>query len=152
MIVKPSELGMLVGRQFGPSPWFHIDQQRIDAFASATEDRLSIHVDPERAANSAFGTTIAHGFLTLSLLSYLLSEAAFTVEGAHMTINYGVDNARFLLPVRVGSDIRALRTIAAIELRQPGQYLVTSDVSVEIKGEVRPALLARLLGLVVVAT
>ena len=147
--LKPSELGTIVGRPLEPGQWFLVDQERIDAFANATLDRQFIHVDPERAAKMPFGSTVAHGFLTLSLLSHLCKGAGFVVEGALMGVNYGFNRVRFVSPVAVGSEIRAVRTVKAVEPRPRGQYLLTSDVTVEIKGKDKPALVAEWLAMIV---
>jgi acyl dehydratase len=147
--LKASELETIVGKTMDPSAWFLVDQARVDAFADATIDHQFIHVDPERAAKSPFGTTIAHGFLTLSLLSHLCKSSGFQVEGALMSVNYGFNRVRFVSPVTVGSEIRALRTIKAVDRRPHEQYLVTSDITVEIKGKTKPAMIAEWLALLV---
>jgi acyl dehydratase len=147
--LKASELETVVGRTLEPSAWFLVDQARIDAFADATLDHQFIHVDPERAAKAPFGTTIAHGFLTLSLLSHLCKSSGFLVEGALMSVNYGLNRVRFVSPLAVGSEIRALRTIKAVERRPGGQCLLTSDITVEIKGKTKPAMIAEWLTLLV---
>jgi acyl dehydratase len=149
--VKASELGTLVGKTLEPSEWFLVDQARIDAFADATLDHQFIHVDRERAAKTPFGTTVAHGFLTLSLLSHLSKGSGLAVEGALMSVNYGLNRVRFVSPVPSGSEIRAIRTVKAVESRPRGQYLLTYDVTVEIKGKTKPAMTAEWLGLIVVA-
>ena len=149
--LKATELETLIGKPLEPSPWFLVDQARINAFADATLDHQFIHVDPERAAKTPFGTTVAHGFLTLSLLSHLSKSSALLVEGLLMSVNYGCNRVRFVSPVPVGSEIRALRTIKTVERRPRGQYLLTSDVTVEIKGNPKPALIAEWLSLLVVA-
>ena len=128
-----------------------IDQQRIDGFAEVTEDRQWIHVDPEAAASGPFGATVAHGFLTLSLLSYLSAESGIVPEGAVMLVNYGSDKVRYISPVRVGSNIRAVSTLKDVAEKSPGQLLLTSNVVVEIEGEERPALVADILTLAVMA-
>jgi acyl dehydratase len=148
--LRASELETLVGRPLEPSAWFLVDQARIDAFADATLDHQFIHVDRERAAKTPFGSTVAHGFLTLSLLSHLCKSSGFVVEGALMSVNYGLNRVRFVSPVTVGSEIRAVRTVKAIERRPAGQYLLTSDVTVEIKGKAKPAMIAEWLALIVV--
>jgi acyl dehydratase len=147
--VKASELGTLVGKTFEPSGWFLLDQARVNAFADATLDHQFIHVDPERAAKTPFGTTVAHGFLTLSLLGHLCKSSGFAVEGALMSVNYGLNRVRFMSPVAVGSEIRAVRTVKAVEPRARGQYLLTADITVEIKGKTKPAMTAEWLSLFV---
>ncbi|HEX7822013.1 MAG TPA: MaoC family dehydratase [Sphingobium sp.] len=133
----------LVGTVVGQSDWILVDQARIDAFAQATGDEQFIHVDPERAGKTAFGGTVAHGFLTLSLLSAMAFDAVPTISGAVMGINYGFDTVRMLSPVRTGSSIRGIFTLASAVERSPGQWQSTFDVSVEIGGQIRPALAAR---------
>lgn len=148
-VVPADELAAHVGTETGRSEWFTIDQDRIDAFAEVTEDRQWIHIDPEAAASGPFGATIAHGFLTLSLISYLSTEAAITPEGAALLVNYGSDKVRYLNPVRVGSRIRTISTLTDVTEKSPGQILMTSNVVVEIEGEERPALVADILTLAV---
>jgi acyl dehydratase len=109
-----AELKTLVGRDLGHSPWLEIDQSRVDTFADATDDRQWIHVDPERARTGPFGGTIAHGFLTLSLLIPLWSEM-LTVEGVSTRVNYGLNKVRFTTPVPVGSKIRAAATLVSVD-------------------------------------
>lgn len=140
----------LVGQKLGTSDWILVDQDRIDRFAEATEDRQFIHIDPERARETPFGTTIAHGFLTASLLSAMNYSAVPTVAGAKMTVNYGFNSLRFLAPVKAGSRMRGHFTLNNFVERAPGQWLMTLDVTVEIEGEPRPALAAELLGLIFV--
>lgn len=146
-IVPVDELSDHVGTETGRSEWFTIDQDRIDRFAESTNDHQWIHVDPEAAAQGPFGTTIAHGFLTLSLLSYLSSEAMVLPDGAVMYLNYGTDKVRFLTPVTVGSSIRAISVLKAVREKSPGQILLTTTVTVEIEGSEKPALVADLLTL-----
>ena len=120
-----------------------IDQAMIDRFAEATGDFQYIHVDPERAAQTPFGGTVAHGFLTLSLLSRLHATLRRPpIKGIRMGINYGLDRVRFVHPVRSGSRVRAVTTIAAIEEKQPGRFEQTLNVTVEIEGVEKPALTA----------
>lgn len=135
------EYAALVGQQIGTSEWVTVDQAMIDKFADATGDHQFIHVDPERAAQTPFGGTIAHGFLTLSLLP-VLSERSDTprVEGVRMGVNYGSDRLRFLAPVRAGKRVRAHFKLLEIEEKRPGQCQQTVEVTVEIEGEDKPAL------------
>lgn len=146
--VAREELADFVGAEVGTSSWFEVDQRRVDAFADATLDHQFIHVDPARAvAETPFGGTIAHGFLTLSLLSHFARQGAVRLKGATMSINYGFDKIRFVRPVRTGSKIRAkLKLIEAIE-RRTGQFLLKYAVTVEIEGEDKPALVAEWLTL-----
>mgnify|MGYP003108963143 CR=1 FL=1 len=137
-----------VGAEYGPTDWMMIDQARINKFAEATDDFQFIHVDPERAAKETpFGATIAHGFLTLSLLAYLVPQIQPKIDGIKMGINYGLDKLRFLQPVKVNSEIRAKIKILSIEEKRPGQYLTKTEVTIEIKGEDKPALIAEWLGM-----
>jgi acyl dehydratase len=136
-----------IGKEVGVSSWIMIDQARIDAFADATEDRQFIHTDPEAAAQTPFGGTIAHGFLSLSLLSRMGAEAMILPEGLRMAINYGLDRVRFLAPVRSGSQVRGRFTLDSVDEKAPGQWLLRHTVTVEIEGEDKPALTAEWLGL-----
>lgn len=147
--VPLEELSEYVGKETGASDWFAIDQNRVDAFAEVTEDRQWIHVDQDAAAQGPFGGTIAHGFLTLSLLSYLNTFNAVMPQGAAMLINYGSDKVRFINPVKVGSRIRSVGTLKDISERAPGQVLITTSVVVEIEGEDKPALVADTLTLAI---
>jgi len=139
-----------IGEEVGVSSWIVIDQARIDAFAHTTEDRQFIHVDPVAAARTPFGGTIAHGFLTLSLLSRMAAEAMLVPDGLKMIVNYGLDRVRFLAPVRSGSRIRGRFTLDSVEEKAPGQVLMRHIVTVEIEGEDKPALSAVWLALIVV--
>ena len=139
-----------IGEEIGVSGWIAVDQGRIDAFADATEDRQFIHVDPEAAAASPFGGTIAHGFLTLSLLSRLASEVMLIPPETRMVVNYGIDRLRFLAPVRSGKRIRARFALDSVEEKAAGQLLMRHQVTVEIEDEDRPALVAEWLGLVLI--
>jgi len=148
-VTVPELMGM-VGREIGVSEWFTISQDRIDAFADATLDHQFIHTDPARAeAESPFGATIAHGFLTLSLLPHLGSGIKLLPEGAKVEINYGTDKVRFLAPVPVESRIRARVTLSDVTERRPGQFLIKRMVTVEIEGADRPALVAETLTLAI---
>jgi len=138
-----------IGEEVGVSDWFEIDQERIDAFAEATEDRQFIHTDPDAASAAGLGGTIAHGFLTLSLLSRMGAEAMLLPENVAMVFNYGFDRVRFLAPVGSGKRVRARFRLEAIDEKRPGQYLMRHDVTVEIEDEDKPALTAIWLALVV---
>ena len=140
-----------VGLEVGVSSWLPIDQARIDAFADATEDRQFIHVDAAAAAQTPFGGTIAHGFLTLSLLSRMAAEAMLVPEGIKMAVNYGLDRVRFLAPVRSGKRVRGRFTLDSVEEKAPGQWLLRHTVTVEIENEDKPALTAVWLGLMFVS-
>ncbi len=148
--VPIADLPTMVGRELGPSDWIEIDQDRIDQFADVTFDHQFIHVDSELAAQTPFGTTIAHGFLTLSLITRMCAEFMLVPEGAVMGINYGLDKVRFLTPVKVGSRVRARATVRDVTERSVGQWLVKYEVVVEIEGEPKPALVAEWLGVSVV--
>ena len=142
------EIRARIGSEVGVSSWLTIDQARIDAFAEATEDRQFIHTDPSAAAQTPFGGTIAHGFLTLSLLSRMAADAMLIPDGVRMAVNYGLDRVRFLAPVRSGSRVRGRFTLDSIEEKAPGQVLMRHIVTVEIEGEDKPALTAVWLGLI----
>jgi acyl dehydratase len=144
------EIRNRVGEEVGVSGWIAIDQARIDAFADTTEDRQFIHVDPGAAAATPLGGTIAHGFLTLSLLSRMAAEATLLPDGLKMAVNYGFDRVRFLAPVRSGSRVRARFVLDSVEEKAPGQILMRHRVTVEIEGEDKPALTAQWLGLMFV--
>jgi len=133
-----------IGTRVGQSEWRTVSQAMIDAFAEATDDRQWIHTDPDRAAaETPFGGTIAHGFLTLSLLSTLAFEALPEVEGATMGINYGFDSVRFQAPVKSGARVRALFDLAEADIRPGRRVLATYEVTLEIEGSTKPALTAR---------
>jgi len=136
----------LIGQDLGTSDWFAIDQDRINLFADVTEDHQYIHVDPERAADSPFGSTVAHGMLTLSLIVYLCRNFVPAVEGVRMVVNYGFDRVRFAAPVKVNGRVRA--AVKLLEARErSGQILVTVKVTIEIENETKPALVAEWLTL-----
>ena len=144
-----TEIKDAVGQEVGVSSWIEIDQERIDAFADATEDRQFIHVDPAAAAQTPFGGTIAHGFLSLSLLSRMGAEAMLVPDGMRIAINYGLDRVRFLAPVRSGSRVRGRFTLDSVEEKAAGHVLLRHFVTVEIEGEDKPALSAVWLALIV---
>ena len=133
----------MAGTDIGTSDWLTIDQDRINQFAEVTEDHQFIHVDEKRAAeDSPFGGTIAHGFLTLSLLSHLVVQVLPTIKDKVLTINYGLNKVRFLNPVRSGKRVRVhVRVISVVE-KQPGRYMNTFVSKIEIEGEETPALVA----------
>ena len=132
------------------SSWLTINQQRIDEFSDATEDRQFIHTDPEAAAQTPFGGTIAHGFLSLSMLSRMAAEAMLVPDNVKMAVNYGLDRVRFIKPVRSGKRIRGRFRLDSVEEKAPGQLLLRHTVAVEIEGEEKPALTAEWLGLLFV--
>ncbi len=133
----------LVGTEAGLSDWIVVDQTMINAFADATHDHQFIHVDPARAADSPFGGTIAHGFLTLSLLSAMNYNCLPKVREQTMGINYGFDTVRFVAPVKSGARIRGHFVLAEARFRGGGMLMTTYDVSIEIENERKPALTAR---------
>jgi acyl dehydratase len=138
---SPDELAGSIGSHLGYSDWLKITQERIDAFADATDDHQWIHVDPERARTGPFGTTIAHGYLTLSLAVRFVDEI-FAVEGVRMGVNYGTNKVRFVSPVPVGSRLRAGGTLAAVE-EVPGGVQATLDLTFEVEGAPKPACVAQ---------
>jgi len=133
----PADLKSAVGKQLGVSDWLEIDQQRIDKFADATGDHQWIHVDPERAKNGPFGATIAHGYLTQSLVNYFLPQIV-EVHGISMGVNYGANRIRFPAPVPVGSRIRGSAELLGVEETKDGGVQATIRVTVEIEGSERP--------------
>lgn len=134
------ELRAVAGEQLGVSDWMTIDQQRVNTFADATEDHQWIHLDPHRAAAGPFGTTIAHGFLTLSLLPHLINQT-YRVEGATMVINYGLNKVRFPAPVPVGSTVRAEVALAEAAEATGGLQLVL-HATLQIEGNAKPGCVA----------
>lgn len=148
---QPSELQGLIGREVGVSRWFEVTQARIDAFADCTEDRQFIHVDPDRARATPFGGTIAHGFLTLSLASAMSYDAIAPLEGVAMGVNYGFDKLRFLAPVPAGSRVRGRFRLLSAEDKGAGRWLLKHELTVEIEGGDKPALIAEWLGMQVLA-
>lgn len=148
--IKAEDLPTLVGKDLEPSPWLEITQERVNQFADATNDWQFIHVDPEKAAQTPFGGPIAHGFLSLSLLSYLNAQNAIFPDNMVMGINYGSDRVRYLMPVRVGKRVRSRQKVLDVTEKNPGQWLFKNEVTVEIEGEETPALVAEILSLIVV--
>ena len=139
-----------VGSEVGVSDWIPVDQAAIDAFAEVTQDHQFIHVDPEAAAKTPFGGTIAHGFLTLSLLSRMAANAMLRPENVRMGVNYGFERVRLLAPVRSGKRIRGRFRLDHFEEKNPGQWQFVHNVTVEIEGEDKPALIADWIGLIFV--
>lgn len=149
--VTLEELPTLIGAEVGLSAWQTVTQDMIDTFAEATNDRQWIHTDPERAAaETAFGGTIAHGFLTLSVLSPMAFEALPGIVGSTMGINYGFDKVRFAMPVKSGARIRARFVLADADIRPSGRVLNTYEVTMEIEGMKKPAFTATWLTISVV--
>ncbi len=149
-IASIEEIQSRVGSEVGVSDWLVIDQARIDAFAEITEDPQFIHIDPEAAAKTPFGGTVAHGFLTLSLLSRMAADAMLRPEGVKMGVNYGFERVRFMAPVRSGKRVRGRFTLTRFEEKKPGQWQFVHKVTVEIEGEGKPALVADWIGLIFV--
>lgn len=148
--IKAEQLVSLVGKEIGPSSWLEVTQERVDRFADATDDHQFIHTDPARAAETPFGGTIAHGFLTLSLLPALTAEISPDVEDRVMGINYGLDKLRFVQPVRVGSRVRARQELLKAVQRKPGHWMIKSRITVEIEDQEKPALIAETITIIVV--
>src|SRR4051794_29793420 len=138
-IASLDEIRARVGEEVGVSSWLEVSQQRIDAFAEASEDRQFIHIDPAAAAQTPFGGTIAHGFLSLSLLSRMGAEAMLIPDGVKMAVNYGLDRVRFLVPVRAGKRLRGRFTLDSVEEKAAGQGLVRHTVGGGIGGGGEPA-------------
>ncbi len=144
---KTSELQALIGQEVGVSKWFEVSQARINAFADCTEDHQFIHVDPEAARATPFGGAIAHGFLTLSLASAMSYDAVSPLDGVVMGVNYGFDKLRFLAPVPAGSRIRGRFRLLSAEEKSGGRWLLKHELTVEIDGGEKPALIAEWLGM-----
>jgi acyl dehydratase len=140
-IIPADELSGRVGQTF-VSHWVVVDQARIDAFAAVTEDHQFIHVDPEKARATPFGGTVAHGFLSLSMLSIMAYGVLPKIKGLAMGVNYGFDRVRFLSPVRSGSRVRGRFKLLAVNQRSAREWQLSYDVSVEIEGADKPALVA----------
>ena len=139
----------MVGKEIGISSWHLLDQSRIDRFADVIDDHQFIHVDPERAKRETpFGTTVAHGFLSMSLLSIMSYEVMPVIEGTTMGVNYGFDKLRFISPVRAGSRVRGRFTLVEAKLRKANELQSRTNVTVEIEGEDKPALVADWIGLI----
>jgi acyl dehydratase len=143
--ISIEEFAALAGKAMELSGWLEITQARINQFADATNDHQFIHVKPLRAKFTPFRGTIAHGLLSLSLIGYLIGEQMPVPKGHKMTINYGSDKVRYITPVRVGKRIRAAPTIVEVTEKKPGQWLVKTEVTIEIEGEDKPALTAEIL-------
>ena len=142
------EIKAKVGTSLGASPWIEVDQKAIDTFADVTGDHQFIHVDQAAAAQTPFGGTIAHGFLTLSLLSQMAAHVMLVPDTTRMAVNYGFEKVRFIAPVRSGKRVRGHFTLASAEEKRPGQWQFVHHVTVEIEGEDKPALTAEWIGLV----
>jgi acyl dehydratase len=143
--VPKNEMTNAVGMKLGPSDWIELSQQRINAFADCTEDHQFIHVDEAKAKATPFGGTIAHGFLTLSLLAGLIEKIGVTPENTVMGMNYGFDKIRFLAPVKSGKRVRMVGEVLSVDQKDANRFLITFGVSIEIEGEDTPALVAEFL-------
>ena len=150
-IIKPTEIESVIGKDIGTSDWVTIDQERINKFADATMDNQFIHVDPQQA-EPIFGSTIAHGFLSLSLVAGIpfQQEIGLVLEGTKMGLNYGLNKVRFLSPVPVNSEVRISMKCIDINEKNPGQFLAKNEVTMEIKGVEKPAFVAETLSMFVV--
>jgi acyl dehydratase len=139
----------MVGEEVGVSSWHLVDQPRINLYADVIEDHQFIHIDPERARRETdFGTTVAHGFLTMSLLSIMSYEVMPVIEGTTMGVNYGFDRLRFISPVRSGARVRGRFKLTEAKLRKEKELQSRTNVTVEIEGEEKPALVADWIGLI----
>lgn len=149
-ILEKDDFDNAVGQEIGVSDWFDVTQEDINTFADVTRDHQFIHIDPEKAADTPFGGTIAHGFFTMSMLSHFAENGCgISVQGAKMALNYGCDKVRFLQPVLVGSRIRGHSQLASVTEKKPGQFLFKSNMTVEIERSATPALIAEWLTMVV---
>ena len=137
-----------VGRETGISPWIPVTQEMINIFADVTGDHQFIHVDPEAAKATPFGGTVAHGFLTLSLLSRMAADAMLRPDGIRMGVNYGFEKVRFIAPVRSGKRVRGRFRLDGFDEKRPGQFQFVHNVTVEIEGEDKPALIADWIGMI----
>ncbi|MAC67875.1 MAG: protein dehydratase [Gammaproteobacteria bacterium] len=149
-IIKSTEIDSVIGQEVGVSDWITIDQDRINKFAEATLDDQFIHTDPEKAT-PVFGSTIAHGFLSLSLVAGIpfSQNIGLVLEGTKMALNYGLDKVRFLSPVPVNSEVKIRMKCIEINEKNPGQFLAKTEVTMEIKGVDKPAFVAETLSMYV---
>ena len=145
--VPVAELKDYVGKELGRSEWLTIDQERINLFAEATGDYQFIHVDPVKAAQTPFGSTIAHGFLSLSLIPKLMEDILILPQGVKMVVNYGLDSVRFIQPVKVDSKVRLKVDMVEVTEKKPGQWLLKATATLEIEGSDKPAYIAEPLSL-----
>ena len=150
-VINKSEVADYCGYVAEPTEWFAVEQDQVNQFADCTHDHQFIHIDPVKAAETPFGGTIAHGFLTLSMLSHFSEQFTVVIDGVYMGVNYGFDKVRFISPVRVGKRIRAQATVTDIVEKKPGQFQMKTLVTVEIEGEDKPALIAEWIGMQMVA-
>ncbi len=145
--VPVAELKSYEGKELGCSDWLTIDQERINLFAQATGDFQFIHVDPVKAAQTPFGSTIAHGLLSLSLIPALMEPLLVLPEGMKMVVNYGLDNVRFIQPVKVNARVRLNVALTEVIEKKPGQWLLKASATLEIEGQEKPAFIAEPLSL-----
>jgi len=144
--IKKENIDKYQGYEAKPTSWHTVTQEQIDQFADCTLDHQFIHVDPKKASETPFGCTIAHGFLSLSMLSHFAKDFYLLIDGTFMSVNYGFDSVRFISPVKVGARIRCHAKILELTEKKSGQYLCKTDVTIEIEGETKPALKAVWLG------
>ncbi len=149
-VASIDEIRGRVGTEIGTSDWIEISQAAIDTFADVTDDHQFIHVDPQAAAQTPFGGTVAHGFLTLSLLSRMAADVMLRPEAVKMGVNYGFEKVRFIAPVRSGKRVRGRFRLSSFEEKGPGRYQFVHAVTVEIEGEDKPALQADWIGMIFV--
>ena len=145
-LVPAEKLVDYVGKEIGTSEWFEVDQERINQFADTTLDHQFIHVDPEKAT-PLFGSTIAHGFLSLSLIPHLTSQAVLAPENLKHVFNYGLDKVRFINPVNVGSKVRTISKVVSVDDKGDGRYLMKTEITMEIEGVDKPAFIAESLSM-----
>ena len=145
-LVPAEKLVDYVGKEIGTSEWFEVDQERINQFADTTLDHQFIHVDPEKAT-PLFGSTIAHGFLSLSMIPHLTSQAVLAPENLKHVFNYGLDKVRFINPVNVGSKVRTLSKVVSVDDKGDGRYLMKTEITMEIDGVDKPAFVAESLSM-----
>lgn len=149
-VASLDEIRTKVGSEIGASPWIEISQKDIDTFADVTGDHQFIHVDPGAAAQTPFGGTVAHGFLTLSLLSQMAASVMYVPDNLKMAVNYGFEKVRFIAPVRSGKRVRGHFTLAGMEEKRPGQWQFLHNIAIEIEGADKPALTADWIGVIFV--
>lgn len=145
--IKREDIAQYQNVELESSEWHTVTQEQVNQFADCTLDHQFIHIDTEKASQTPFGGTIAHGFLTLSMLSHFSEQFALVIEGTYMGVNYGFDSVRFISPVRVGKKIRAHAKSLEIVEKRPGQFMSKTEVTVEIEGEEKPALKAVWIGM-----
>jgi len=146
-VIKREDIAQYQDVELESSEWHTVTQEQINQFADCTLDHQFIHIDPEMASQTPFGGTIAHGFLTLSMLSHFSEQFALVIEGTYMGVNYGFDSVRFIAPVKVGKRIRAHAKSLEIVEKRPGQFMSKTEVTVDIEGEEKPALKAVWIGM-----